>query len=156
MSAAPGSGLPTETVALAGTEHSVVLRDVHAYCAHPHLVRCGDELLVVCNWVPRRPFILHPPKDPLYLNLLLRSADDGRSWGAPIPVPGFGWNGVECAGLTDLGGGRRLLNQWRFDWLTQGPAPTRTALPTPSNCWAHTLPRRSTSRRNWTLAKPSG
>lgn len=101
-----------------GAEHRLVLRDEHGYLAHPHLIRSGSELLVVCNWVPRRPFVLHPPEDPLYHNLLLRSADDGRTWSAPIVVPGYGWNGVECAGLTDLGLGRVLLNQWRFTWLT--------------------------------------
>ena len=29
-------------------------------------------------------------------------------------MPGFGWHGVECAGLTALPGGGVLLNQWRF------------------------------------------
>jgi hypothetical protein len=106
-------------------EHHVVLRDEHGYLAHPHLVRAGSELLLVCNWAPRRPFILHPPEDPLYLNLLLRSADDGRSWSAPVVAPAYGWNGVECAGLTDLGGGCVLLNQWRFDWLTLPAAQAR-------------------------------
>ena len=109
----------------ADVDHAIVLRDEHGYCAHPHLVRCGEEPLVVCNWVPRRRFVLHPPEDPLYLNLMLRSADEGRSWSAPVVAPAYGWNGVECAGLTDLGGGRLLLNQWRFDWLTLDAARAR-------------------------------
>lgn len=126
MSAAPGSGLPTETQpAHLRAEHSLVLGDGHGYCAHPHLVRCGDELVVVCNWVPRRRFVLHPPEDPLYLNLILRSADDGRNWSAPVVAPAYGWNGVECAGLTNLGGGHLLLNQWRFGWLTLDSARAR-------------------------------
>ena len=111
--------------AAAAAEHGIVLRDEHGYCAHPHLVRAGGELLAVCNWVPRRRFVLHPPEDPLYLNLLLRSADEGRSWSAPVVAPAYGWSGVECAGLTDLGGGRVLLNQWRFDWLTLDAARAR-------------------------------
>ena len=102
----------------AEAEHRPILRDEHAYVAHPHIIRTGGELLLVCNWAPRRPFVLHPPEDPLYLNLLLRSADEGRTWSAPVPAPAYGWNGVECAGLTDLGQGRVLLNQWRFDWMT--------------------------------------
>ena len=85
----------------------------------------ADELLLVCNWAPRRPFVLHPPEDPLYLNLLLRSADEGRTWSAPVVAPAYGWNGVECAGLTDLGQGNVLLNQWRFDWLTLPAARAR-------------------------------
>ncbi|MFL5332289.1 MAG: sialidase family protein, partial [Geminicoccaceae bacterium] len=98
--------------------HRTVLRDEHGYLAHPHLIRAANELLLVCNWAPRRSFVLHPPEDPLYLNLLLRSQDEGETWSAPVVAPANGWNGVECAGLTDLGQGRVLLNQWRFRWLT--------------------------------------
>ncbi|MGD9510541.1 MAG: sialidase family protein [Geminicoccaceae bacterium] len=114
--------MPTDAAPAA---HSVILRDEHGYCAHPHLVRCGEDLLIVCNWAPRRPFVLHPPEDPLYLNLLLRSPDDGFTWSAPMVAPAYGWSGVECAGLTDLGAGRLLLSQWRFDWLTLDAAPAR-------------------------------
>jgi BNR repeat-like domain len=32
---------------------------------------------------------------------------------------------VECAGLTALGGGRMMLNQWRFDWYPLDAARTR-------------------------------
>lgn len=109
----------------AAAEHRLVLADEHGYLAHPHMIRTGDELLLVCNWAPRRPFVLHPPEDPLYLNLLMRSKDEGQTWSAPMVIPAYGWNGVECAGLTDLGQGRVLLNQWRFDWLTLPAARTR-------------------------------
>ena len=94
MCAAPGSGSPTETVpADRDAAHAVILRDEHGYCAHPHLIRSNGELLVVCNWAPRRPFVLHPPEDPLYLNLLLRSPDEGghgthRSWRQPMAGAG--------------------------------------------------------------------
>ena len=107
-------------------EHRLVLSDEHGYLAHPHLIRSGGELVLVCNWAPRRPFVLHPPEDPLYLNLILRSDDEGRTWSAPVVAPAYGWNGVECAGLTDLGQGRVLLNQWRFDWLTLPAAKALT------------------------------
>ena len=40
--------------AVQDAEHRVLHRDPHGYCAHPHLVRCGGELLVVFNWSPRR------------------------------------------------------------------------------------------------------
>ena len=59
----------------------------------------------------------------MYLNLLLRSADEGLTWSAPVVVPDYGWSGVECAGLTDLGRGRVMLNQWRFRLATRCPPP---------------------------------
>lgn len=126
MSGALASGSPTNRMrAAAAAEHRIVLRDEHGYLAHPHLIRTGGELLLVCNWAPRRPFVLHPPEDPLYLNLLLRSADEGRTWSAPAVAPAYGRNGVECAGLTDLGQGGVLLSQFRFDWLTLPAARAR-------------------------------
>src|ERR671938_1946560 len=73
--------------AVRDAEHRVLHRDPHGYCAHPHLVRCGGELLVVFNWSPRRAFVLHPPQEPLVHNLLICSADDGATWSAPVLVP---------------------------------------------------------------------
>ena len=89
-------------------DHQTIHRDPHAYCAHPHLaVAANDNWLLVFNQSRRRAGVLHPPQDPLYCNVLMRSADEGRSWSAPSVVPGFGWQGVECAGLTPLRSGRR-------------------------------------------------
>jgi hypothetical protein len=160
MSAARGSGLTTETAPVAAdATHAIVLRDEHGYCAHPHLARCGDELLVVCNWAPRRALVLHPHEDPLYLNLLLRSADEGLTWSAPVVAPAYGWNGLECAGLTALGGRCLLLNQWRFDWLTLDAARARTdqtGLPIPNGSWRPIWPRPSTSRLAWQPRTRSG
>jgi BNR repeat-like domain len=97
-------------------EHRAVFSDRRLYCAHPHGVRLvSGEIIVVFNRAPRRDFILHPPQDPTYENVLIRSAD-GRTWSAPSVVPDYGWSGVECAGLTALKSGRVLLNQWRFRW----------------------------------------
>jgi hypothetical protein len=101
--------------------HSVVHRDVHAYCAHPHMVRAASGALVaVFNKAPRRAVVLHPPEDPMYQNMLIRSTDEGETWSAPEPVPGYNHTGMECAGLTALGDGRLMLNQWQFDWRTAG------------------------------------
>ncbi len=114
----------------------VVHRDPAGYCAHPHLVRCGGELLCVFTRAPRRPFVLHPPEDPAFVNLLARSADEGASWSAPVPVPGPDWTGVECGGLTALADGGLLLHQHRFDWLELGPAeahPERAAIAWPED-----------------------
>jgi hypothetical protein len=78
----------------------------------------GDgTFLLVFNRAPRRPLILHPPQDPEFRNVLMRSTDEGRAWSAPVVVPDYHWAGVECAGLTFLRSGRLLLNQWKFEWL---------------------------------------
>ena len=100
-------------------------RERFAYCAHPHLVAAADGAwLLVFNRAPRRDIILHPPQDPDYRNLLMRSEDEGRSWSTPSVAPSYDWCGVECAGLTALKSGRILLNQWRFEWL---PLPAARA-----------------------------
>ncbi|GLS19692.1 hypothetical protein GCM10007874_27090 [Labrys miyagiensis] len=99
-------------------ERRVLHRDPHAYCAHPHLAVATDgAFLLVFNRAPRRMLTLHPPQDPEFRNVLMRSEDEGRSWSAPAVVPAYDWSGVECAGLTVLRNGRVLLNQWRFEWL---------------------------------------
>ena len=109
-------------------EHRAIYSDRHFYCAHPHGVRLSSgEIIVVFNRAPRRDFILHPPQDPTYENVLIRSTDNGRSWSAPSVVPDFGWSGVECAGLSALKSGRVLLNQWRFRWYPLPLARKRAA-----------------------------
>jgi len=100
-----------------GARHQVIVRDQFAYCAHPHLVALDDgSWLCVFNRSVRRPLILHPPHDPHYYNVVVRSVDEGATWTPPAVVPDYAWQGVECAGLTALSGGRVLLNQWRFRW----------------------------------------
>ncbi len=103
----------------AAGEYRVVHREPHAYCSHPHTVGLpGGDWLVVFNRTFRRPFILHPPQDPYFHNLIIRSNDQGQTWSAPVIAPRHEWFGVECAGLTALPQGRVLLHQWRFQWLT--------------------------------------
>lgn len=98
-------------------KHHIVHRDEFAYCAHPHIaVARNGDWLVVFNRAPRRPYVLHPPEQPLYQNVMIRSSDSGSSWSAPQVVPNYDFWGTECAGLTVLRDGQILLNQWRFDW----------------------------------------
>jgi len=117
--------------ALLHGQERTLLRDEHRYFAHPHLVvlRSGAWLLVA-NCGPRRAVTMHPPQDPEYLNVLIRSHDQGETWSPPVPVPGFGVTGTECAGLTALPDGSALLNQWRFRWYpyTAPPDPARETL----------------------------
>ena len=127
-----------------GARHRVLFRDPYSYCAHPHLIALPNgELVMVFNRAPRRPFILHPPQDPLFHNVITRSADGGESWSPPQVVPGYDWHGVECAGLTALADGTVLLNQWRFRWYPldvalKRPAGETLALP---STWGGALAR---------------
>jgi len=113
-------------IAAAGAEHGILHKDPLCYSAHPHAIRLDSgEWLTVFNKSPRRRQILHPPQDPAFQNWLVRSADRGRSWSGPRVVPDKGWRGVECAGLTALGGRRVMLNQWRFHWYSLDEAKGR-------------------------------
>ena len=106
--------------------HEILHKDVHAYSAHPHIVALADgQWLVVFNKTIRRRLILHPPQDPEFRNWLIRSPDQGRSWSSPEVAPNYDWHGVECAGLTPLGGQRVMLNQWRFHWYPLSAARKR-------------------------------
>jgi len=97
--------------------HTIVHRDEFAYCAHPHMAVAADGTwLVVFNRAPRRAFVLHPPEEPLFQNVLIRSRDEGKTWSAPQVVPSYDYSGTECASLTVLRDGSVFLNQWRFDW----------------------------------------
>ena len=64
-----------------------------------------DNWLLVFTQSRRRAGVLHPPQDPLYRNMLMRSADEGRSWSRAFRRAGFRLAGVECAGLTALRSG---------------------------------------------------
>ena len=100
------------------SSETCLLRDEHRYHAHPHLAVLGSGTwLLVANRAPRRSFTMHPPQDPEFVNILMRSEDEGATWSAPAVAPAYGWTGTECAGLTPLGGASVLLNQWRFGWF---------------------------------------
>lgn len=107
--------------------HAPIHVDEYAYSSHPHLAILEDGTwALVFNRAPRRKQVLHPPQDPLFANYMVLSHDEGRSWSAAVPVPEYGWMGMECAGLTAFGN-RLILNQWQFEWLTSatvehGPA----------------------------------
>src|SRR5258708_4399455 len=141
-----GAAIGERVRAEAGTRHRVLFRDPFSYCAHPHIAALPDgDLVMVFNRAPRRNFILHPPQDPLFYNVVIRSADGGESWSAPQVAPGYDWHGVECAGLTVLADQRIMLNQWRFRWYPLDLARKRVAqaeIALPSR-WAGALARSS-------------
>jgi hypothetical protein len=129
--AACGSVSPIEVRRPAEAEHRAVYRDPYAYASHPHaVVQADGSWVAVFNLAPRRVFVLHPPQDPLFRNVLVRSTDEGVTWSGPVVAPDYRWSGVECAGLTALRSGRLLLHQWRFRWepLHPGGRPEPGAL----------------------------
>ncbi len=106
-----------ELVEARDVRHVIVHREEHGYCAHAHAAVAADGTwLVVFNHAPRRAFVLHPPEEPLFRNMMIRSADQGATWSAPQVVPDYRFSGTECAGLTPLSNGTVLLSQWRFAW----------------------------------------
>ncbi|HEX3501389.1 MAG TPA: sialidase family protein [Stellaceae bacterium] len=129
MSGAASGGRVASPVAEA--RHRVLFKDPFSYCAHPHIAALPDgDLLMVFNRAPRRHVILHPPQEPLFYNVIMRSSDGGESWSAPQVAPDYDWHGVECAGLTALADGGVMLNQWRFRWYPLDLARKRTATET--------------------------
>lgn len=118
-------------------DHALIYEDPHRYVAHPHMaVLSSGEWLLVANRAPRRAFTMHPPQDPEFTNVLLRSADEGATWSAPTMLPGYGATGTECAGLTVLRDGTVLANQWRFRWYQPADAAARAD---PDYCPAEVL-----------------
>jgi hypothetical protein len=99
------------------SETVVVRRSSHRYSSHPCIAVLADGNWVVafCETIQAQPF-LHPPSDPRHVNMLVRSADLGRTWDEPRAVPDYDWYGVETPGIAQLSTGEVLLNQWRFRW----------------------------------------
>jgi len=103
--------------------HTILHKDPYAYSAHPQIaVAPNGDWLIVFNKAPRRSFILHPPEDPLFRNVIMHSRDRGATWSAPQVAPNYDWSGTECASLTALRDSRMMLNQWRFRWYPLGLA----------------------------------
>lgn len=108
--------------------HKIIYKEPFAYCAHPFITSLPNgEWLTIFNRSMRRPVILHPPEDPLFYNVIMRSRDQGATWSAPRVSPDYGWHGVETSGLTCLSDGTLLLPQWRFDWYPLEVARKRSA-----------------------------
>jgi photosystem II stability/assembly factor-like uncharacterized protein len=98
--------------------HTIVVhKSSHAYSSHPciTMLASGGWLVVFGQSIERRPY-LHPPSDPRFLNVAVRSDDQGQTWGDPRAVPNYDWYGVEASGIAQLSNGDVLLNQWRFRW----------------------------------------
>ena len=94
----------------------IVYREPHAYSSHPSITRLrnGDWLVAFSHSTQRAFPILHPPNDPQFVNLVIRSRDEGLSWEQPKVAPGYDWYGVETPGISSSSTGEVLLNQWRF------------------------------------------
>ena len=102
-------------------ESGIVFQDRHRYAMGPSMVQGpGGEILVAFNMTvmrevsPNSPRAwLHPPYDPEYRNMMIRSSDGGKSWSAPQPFPNYDWHGTECPGLKILANGHVLASVYR-------------------------------------------
>ena len=95
----------------------VVSKELHSYSSHPCITKLnnGDWLVPFSRSTQRLPY-MHPPGDPMYVNMVARSTDRGATWSAPRVAPDYDWHGVEVPGIAALSSGEVLLNQWRFLW----------------------------------------
>jgi sialidase-1 len=104
----------------------IVHKEPHLYSSHPCITALHNgEWLVAFNQSAARAPFLHPPADPHYINLVIRSVDRGRTWSDPQMAPGFSWYGMENPGIAQLDNGDVLLNQFKFDWLPRDLAHVR-------------------------------
>jgi BNR repeat-like domain len=129
-------GVAPDTAAVLNPTHHVLFAHRHLYTSHPHCVSLGGaELLVVVSQSVRRDVVQHPLSDPYFRNMLIRSDDGGKTWNGLRAAPGYEWSGVECAGLTPLGGQSVLMSQWKFRWYTPeaGAASTDDFLTSPES-----------------------
>lgn len=104
-------------------ETTTIYRDQHSYSSHPWIARLdGGAWLLTFSQSTRQNVGIHPSSDPRFVNLVIRSDDEGRSWNEPRVAPGYDWYGTEVAGIAQISNGDVLLNQLR--WIF---APTEEA-----------------------------
>ena len=96
----------------------IIHKTPHAYSSHVCITRLlnGTWLAAFSQTIQSDPY-KHPPGDPLFRDLTVRSSDQGRSWDQPRVVPDYDWYGVEVPGIAQISTGEVLLNQWRFLWF---------------------------------------
>ncbi len=138
----------------------LVHKDPWAYISHPSITVLTDgEWIAVFNHSRRRDPRMHPPTDPLFRNVLSRSADRGATWSEPTFVPDFDWYGVECPGIACLRDGTAVLTQWRFAWYPwalarqRWRAGERIALCLPDVGWTEELTEASWDASCYTWAR---
>ena len=131
----------------------IIHKDDFAYNSHPSIaVLDNGEWLAVFGSSRRREPKQHPPGDPLFRNLLVRTADRGATWSEPAFVPDFDWYGVECPGIAQLANGTVVLTQFPLRLVPAGTGPAapgrgRADLPVAAGAGARRLDRGVHRRR---------
>ena len=106
----------------------IVHKDNFAYLAHPCIaILDSGEWLAGYGHSRRWEEKKHPPEDPLFRTLMIRSSDMGETWQKPYFAPDFEWSGVEPPGISQLSDGTVVLTQFRFAWYPLGLARKRRA-----------------------------
>lgn len=117
-------------------QHRTLFRDKYRYVLGPSVAIMPDgswivafNLGVMREVGPNspRPW-LHPPSDPEYRNVIIRSTDRGEIWDAPRVFPGYEWFGVENPGLCVLRNGDILASVYRRRFVPIETAQQRTDL----------------------------
>ena len=109
-------------------ETIIIHKDRFAYISHPSIALLDNgDWLAAFNHSRRRERLMHPPSDPLFRTLLIRSTDGGTGWSAPWFAPDFDWYGTECPGIAQLKDGSVILTQFRFAWYPLGLAKRHRA-----------------------------
>ena len=106
----------------------IVHKDDFAYISHAGIARLQDgRWIAAFTHSRRRQTLMHPPGDPLFRNLLSRTADNGKTWEEPYFAPDFNWSGVEVPGIAVMNDGLVVLTQFRFGWYPLDLAKKRRA-----------------------------
>ena len=97
-------------------KHETLFTEKYRYLVGPFIAAAANgDWLVTWNmsirreegrYSPRR--YLHPPEDPEYRNYMIRSKDQGKTWGLPRAVPTYEWTGTEHVSLCPLENGELL------------------------------------------------
>ena len=101
----------------------IVHKDKFSYNAHPSIaVLDNGEWLAGFGTSPLQKKKRHPPEDPLYRTMLIRSSNCGETWGKPYFAPDFDWSGVDPPDLSQLRDNTVIFTQFRFGWYPLGLA----------------------------------
>lgn len=100
----------------------IIYKNPYGYAAWPDIkiLQNGDWVIAFCEAMAR-PYLVH--RDPSFLNMLIRSTDQGQTWDQfPQVVGGYENYGMDDPGLVQLANGDLLYNTFRFRYVSRDTA----------------------------------